>query len=421
MIKYLTVLICFFVSAFTFAKESKNLSLEVKTILNSDLKTGKPLESIEQLIPLLPLELRKNFTFVYNSRSPFKASISADFPRVILFSSDARYILTFTGNPEKPGYDILETLSFNDQKSEFELEAFTLPAARKRKDYGALDTQNCQRCHGTDSRPIFDSYPLWPGFYGSIQDTFPPNSVGKTELNNYQKFLSSNAKSGVYKDLIFTKDSPVSPFLNPQVFRSDKVEGNLNDFRFLPNTRLGMALTELNRKRIYRKLLSSPKFIKKEKYILSRLLNCSVSQEKLNSETIEAQIGIENTDRRVRLGVHDDDASDFSLDMEELKFIDSLTVIKWVADFSNVSFSDWSMAFESNSFSFFDGILSGMHKGRSYYLKEDLIYEILKKFANQDPKFSPFFVSNPVYQWLGYPFGNRIDIGKARKSCSLLK
>jgi hypothetical protein len=55
---------------------------------------------------------------------------------------------------------------------------------------------------------------------------------------------------------------------------------------FLPNTRLGMALTELNRARIYRKLAGSAEFRSNEKRALAALLECR-GAEGLERRTFE--------------------------------------------------------------------------------------------------------------------------------------
>ena len=388
-----------------------------------DLIQKKSVQSITDLVPLLPVEFRKNFTFVYKSRSPFKDSISPLFPRVVLFSADARQVLTFTGEPNKPGYDYLEMMTFSDKTSDFHFSIYELPNALKSGKVLTAQEKNCNRCHGEDPRPINDSYPLWPGFYGSIQDTFPAQSkVGRAEHENYLQFLKTNAHSGVYKDLIYPKGSPVSPYLDPKNFSVEKREGNLNDFRFLPNTRLGMALTELNRKRIYRKLSQSVIFKKRQKEFLAELLGCSKSKRPSSGLTkIEKALSHENQERLIRLGSDPLDASERINDMQELKFAKELEQIDWVAETSQVSREDWSMALEPNSLSFFDGILSGIWNGQSYYIKEDLIFEMIRNLSEESPKrMNKYFQIENVYSWLGFPFGNRINISRARQVCSEL-
>lgn len=396
--------------------------LQIQALLASNPKTKKPVDSIEEFLPLLPKEFLENFTFVYNSRSPFKSSISPEFPRVILFSKDSKMILTFTGNPNQPGFEILETLSFDNNTSRFTASIYELPAAFRLKNNLSAEQKNCALCHGKDTRPIFDSYPLWPGFYGSIRDTFPKNhSVGELEYSNYKKFLEANARKGVYRFLNFKSDSSVSPYLDPKDFNSKSSEGDLNQFKFLPNTRLGMALTELNRQRIFRKLKDSPLYKTKEKIILSELLGCKKSKvsKKLIS-AIKKNLFYENKERLFRLGVDPLSKLEKPQHMIELDYAKELAQLEWAAEQLQINRGDWSMALEPDSNSYFDGILSGIHNNKSYYLKEDLILEIVKNMAQSQPQYQKFFRPTSHYAYLGYPFGNKIDITVAQKICPLL-
>src|SRR4029077_525000 len=100
-------------------------------LLQNSPATGRPVDTVEELVPLLPEELRSNFTFVYKSRSPFRDSISPDYPRVILFTNDARFVLTFTGDTQKPGANLLESISFDPESARCTLRAYLLPAAER--------------------------------------------------------------------------------------------------------------------------------------------------------------------------------------------------------------------------------------------------------------------------------------------------
>src|SRR5215470_900924 len=104
----------------------------LRQLLARNPQTGQPVDSVAELVPLLPDELRKNFTFVYDSRSPFKASITPLLPRVILFSDDGRMVLTFIGDDQAPGADLLESMSFDDAQAKFVMNAYLLPAAERR-------------------------------------------------------------------------------------------------------------------------------------------------------------------------------------------------------------------------------------------------------------------------------------------------
>ena len=107
--------------------------------------------------------------------------------------------------------------------------------------------------------------------------------------------------------------------------------------------------------------------------------------------------------------------------MEEMKFSRELAEIADVAARTEVDRSDWSMAREPGSLAFFDGILSGIERGKSYYLKEDLIFEILSHLSRREPAFRRYFEADWVFADFGYPFGDRVDLGKAVGACALLR
>ena len=54
------------------------------------------------------------------------------------------------------------------------------------------------------------------------------------------------------------------------------------------------------------------------------------------------------------------------------------------------------------------------------YLRPDRAEEILSHLRDREPAFRKFFAWANVFQDLGYPFGHRLDLGMAAKSCSLL-
>jgi hypothetical protein len=395
---------------------------QLRELLMRNPQTGRPVDSVSELVPLLPDELRRNFTFVYDSRSPFKAAITPQLPRVILFTDDGRLVLTFIGDEQQPGADLLETMTFDDAQAKFVMNAYLLPAAQRRAWRPSESDAKCARCHGADPRPIFDSYPLWPGFYGSVQDTFPKDRIGQKERRNYEAFAAAAAKTGVYKDLIYPTGTPVSPFLDPRLFKDNTIELDSALFPYLPNARLGIALTELNRQRIYRKLAEGPDFAANEKKMLALLLECRPS-DRPNSKDMRAvldQLKSENAARLKRLGLVPSDPHKARNDMQELKFVRELAEIDAVAKMAGVDRSDWSMALEPGSLAFFDGVLSGVSNGKSYYLKEDLIFEMLSHLRAREPIFRKYFYSENVFEDLGYPFGNRVDLATAARSCHLL-
>lgn len=414
-------------------RKSILLSLVVSTIASASVRFEEVTsaiaksQSMEQLLPLLPKELRSNFTFIYKSRGPHgglgdstKSAVDKLHPRVVLFSNDGKMTLAFTGNPTKPGYDSLEMIRYIDKDARFEMSHYALNDPTN-KENGVANPASCLRCHGQDPRPISDSYPLWPGFYGSVRDTFPK---GSPEGKWYRAFLRKhkNAKTGVYRHLDWPKGTSVPPYLDPKQYDPNSTEGEVDKMKLLPNTRLGMAWTELNRKRILRKLKASPLYSKMRYGILSGYLGCrNLPVEEGAILRTYANLEVENKDRIRRLGLNPQGPNDTSLDMMELGFYLNVVQLEYLAEALKVDRSDWSLAFEKNSLSFFDGILSSIQDDTDFYLKEDMILELLRDLSTEDPAFLPYFKPYSAYADYGYEFGERLDLGTAMKACELLK
>jgi hypothetical protein len=394
---------------------------ELFALLDRSPVTGSPVRTLEELLPLLPAALRENYTLVYDSRSPFRDEITPLSPRVILFTPDTRLVLSFTGDPAGRGRDLLEAISFDDATARFTGHKITLSRTGARPSHG--DARECAACHGADFRPITDSYPVWPGFYGSVRDTFAPDS---RELVHYREFLATRAGTGVYRFLRPPSGTPVPPYLDPEKHDRAALVGNLDFFKYLPNTRLGMGLGELNRKRIFRKLKAAPGYEAGKYRALSRLLGCEaegVDADLPSSavETMDRELLAENRARLGRLGLPPDEKLAPGESMQELQFSRALAEMSEVARALGTDLGDWSMALERGSLSFFDGILSGIHRGKSYYLKEDLILEILRDVAARDPRVRPYFKSRHIYEEYGQPFGERLSIRKALRGCGEIR
>lgn len=412
--KLLVLIFIFTFSATSFAADFGEEDLK-KLIKKSKVT------SLEQLLPLLPKEFVQNFTFVYDSRSPFNGSITPDYPRVILFSPDGKFVITFTGAPDKPGYDIIETIEFDKKSDRFKFYAYDF--ANPNKPNPDLTPESCRHCHGSDPRPIYDSYPLWPGFYGATLDSFPKDIVTSTlELKNYKNFLSTNAKKGLYKYLEFQEGSSVSPYLEPDKLALDEKNQAINlEIKFKPNERFGIVLTALNKKRIFRKIKKSPQYEKVKKELLYELLDCGVSQIKEDRiKKVDSLVKKENIERIKRMKALGRDNFNKLLHMQERLFSKQLAQVDWLAEKLNISMDDWSLAMENGSFSFFDGILSGIYENKVFYMKEDIIFEALKELAQKEKKYSPFFKVSYTLETYNMPFIDKISWSDATKSCPVL-
>jgi len=358
------------------------------------------MDSVDALLPRLSSELRSNFTLVFATRSP-ETGIDTLHPRVILFSRDARLLVAFTGAGDSR--DVVDVIHFRDAARRFELERFVLPAAVRRDpslaahvaDNGKPDPVECRRCHGADPRPIFESYRLWPGFYGGLGDR-----MDGAELASYREFRAQAGEP--YRSLIFTPGSDVAPY----GLAADHPDPDL----FAPNLRLGLGLAELDRERIGRLLEASPVYKTYRDKLLAGLLGCErLPIREIDRDRILAAVYAEDRDKLARAGTMDS-----TLRMSELLHIDNLAALDFVARVLGVGMTDWSLALEPGSLQLFDGILSGalvqMHHRVDYYFKESLLIVLLRGES---------FYSAREYLLHGHR-GTRLDIPQAVQGCAEL-
>ncbi|MEO0336958.1 MAG: hypothetical protein AAF202_11215, partial [Pseudomonadota bacterium] len=252
-----------------------------------------------------------------------------------------------------------------------------------------------------------------------------PRGIASTESEHkaYKRFLAGNAKQGVYNYLSFKEGSAVSPFLEPDhLALDDHKRATILNTEHKPNERFGIALTALNKKRIFRQLKSSPHYETKKKDVLYELLDCGGSQvDRQRLAKIKKALKSENKQRIERMKIHDKDKSHEFVQMQELKMAKALAQLDWVSETLAVSRSEWSMAMEKDSLSFFDGILSGRYEGRDFYLKEDFIFEILQDLASSEPSYTPYFQIGYSLDKYQLPFVDKIDWKSAVQSCDQLK
>jgi hypothetical protein len=142
---------------------------------------------------LKPLVDTMGFQAVYAYKSRSAQGASFQNPRVILRNGPtnkraaAEFIVTFNGDPTHRGYNSLEVMQYNRSNHEFELYELKFPLSNVSPQ---MNPPKCLACHGQDPRPNWDSYPIWPGFYGSEEDR-----LGSAEIEAWKAFT---AKSGLH-------------------------------------------------------------------------------------------------------------------------------------------------------------------------------------------------------------------------------
>lgn len=244
-------------SSFSFSYTTKELIETIQT---------QKLTNVDQVVAALPAELRSQYTLQYKGAGLQAASF--DKPRVIAFSADGKFVVTFNSDESQAMGNDLEILEFNDTKNEFELYQISFEAGQLKSGSGLANPAQCLGCHSSSKSlspkpfPIWGRYPSWSGAYGSNEDRI----FGK-ELNPFLDFESKRKEHARYSHLLPPKGSPVSPFSTESV----------QTVTFRPNGNLGSLLARLNAKALAHQFQTEAKTRAEQEALVKNLLLLSPS------------------------------------------------------------------------------------------------------------------------------------------------
>lgn len=208
-------------------------------------------QTVEELLAVLPAELRSHYVLVFASRSLQQASLRN--PRVILFGEDARLILTFNGDSGQRGYDSVETLEFEPVSSAFVLREirFDLDGPLATPRVSEANPRQCTACHDTPARPIWDTPPSWPGVYGERYGA----GLSGAERRGMEEFLALQAGHPRYRYLL-----GASAWLDRGTYVADARSSYDGKTSEPPNAQLSALLASLNVESILAQLARQPGF-----------------------------------------------------------------------------------------------------------------------------------------------------------------
>ena len=243
------------------SNSNSSLSFDYEALVA--LIQDRHLTQIEDVLPLLPVELRANYTLMHHSRS--LQSSSFENPRAIFFGKDASLVCTFNGSSSQRGFDALECMQFRRASASFDFRQIQFPTTENQLKAVAFSTTgksadgriSCSACHTADNRPNWLVYANWQGSYGANDD-----GLGK-DLNSYLGFVSKRATHPRYRFLI-QGALPTDPYI---------VRGNALENR--PNLRLSDLLGRMNALRDA-KILSRVTNRKNQLAFAFSALNCAL-------------------------------------------------------------------------------------------------------------------------------------------------
>jgi len=142
------------------------------------------IRSLDDVLPLLPLTFRSNYSLVYKSRSLQGATFAN--PRAILFERNARLIGAFNGDPAAGHYQSLEVMAYDPQEKIIELFEFDFSRAKEGLiKVSGPNPSSCVGCHSRSPRPNWEAWSSWAGVYhGDMLNQYPRE---KAWFDTYEK------------------------------------------------------------------------------------------------------------------------------------------------------------------------------------------------------------------------------------------
>ncbi|MBC7386086.1 MAG: hypothetical protein H7301_08005 [Cryobacterium sp.] len=231
--------------------DSKAAPLFSLTDLVRLLKTSS-VETLDDFLLLLPETFRRNPVLIYSSRST--QSASRESPRVILSNNDASFLLSFTGSTHLGSDQNFEMIQFDRKTARFEFAE--LKFARGEKPELVRHSNSCAGCHGRpkDPRPNFESFPLWPGLYGSNGE-----KLGREERKSLTAFVDAAKSLPRYSALIDLEETHLEK----------NADGTLAGHA---NALLNLKLNRLNAQRVARMARKNKEYPQKKGAYLDALL-----------------------------------------------------------------------------------------------------------------------------------------------------
>ena len=156
--------------------------------------------STETLLDCLPNEFfaAGNLTYVMQSGSPERASVSPAFPRTILFGDTAETVIAYTGEPNGPHADQVRIITTAHDAPRYRFVSVTFPGDQQAPHIDESD-ERCVVCH--KGHLLWANYRDWDGAFGRNSDRVW-QSRDREEYDAYRLFLRERAVSPRYSRAI---------------------------------------------------------------------------------------------------------------------------------------------------------------------------------------------------------------------------
>lgn len=224
----------------------------------------------------IPKDSLQKFTFIHKSLSLQQHGVSKETPRVMRFSNDGKFIITYTTNENSSNINGIESIFFDDKTRRYHfLHTEFLTEDQITNGVSSItekDPKACMSCHGgLDPRPNWQQYQTWPGVYGEDDDQFKKSKDPRVaSLDDYTSMLSKLKDTPEISTLPWPhKDSNLYPHYPYASFVKEK------NYNLRPNAHFTIASSRLNAQRIARKFQDNPIFEKVKWSFMYQAMDCA--------------------------------------------------------------------------------------------------------------------------------------------------
>ncbi len=234
--------------------------------------------TIEDFLPLLPEELRANYTLFRKSDSLQRASDL--YPRVIMYDRSLNLYVSFNGAPSEEGngggLSTVETIQYRPKKKSFEFREIEFdPSGIKLPKVSEINPPQCAVCHSQQYTPLFNgALNFWPNAYGQDEDQIGLDPTETIPFNNFKSLASKHPryKALVLNDPVVSKNIEY-PFMS---FSSDPTQPLPfpNTARYQRNTFISWALTIKGAEHLAQKVKEDHNY-KATKYMVNYVSICN--------------------------------------------------------------------------------------------------------------------------------------------------
>lgn len=310
------------------------------------------IKTSRELMGHLPISVRGNFTFAYQSASKVGGCISPMSPRLLMWGQLSDFVIAFPWDPEANGpinCNVVEMFELAPKSPQYLATMIRLPRIesenspvrflRTAPTVAAIadSERSCSECHGRYFKPIWPQYSDWFvkgqfAFYGSNDDTLID---GTKEITDYRAFLKRIRDDGSAKLFDWKDVKKEQSLLSREELESDirrKIQYDIPPYQHhvkenprgssfaRPGLRFAYKLTEMHAIALVNRMKTHPEFEELAALNFYRRLNCDDGQSKRAHEefpslesaysqlvgnvNVDADLSFEISQLAQRLGIH---------------------------------------------------------------------------------------------------------------------